>query len=113
MRTIELRKLVANCFCAETILRYNKFDEFWMVKKMKSDFHVRFPQETAGLLAHMANQKNIDITTLITELAIEELSRSEQKTLEVKDASHTINAKETWSAFSNKFDESEWTWPDL
>lgn len=79
---------------------------------MHSDFYVRFPQEAAGLLAHMANQKNIDITTLIAELAIAGL-RSEQKNFGFKDTSYNIDAKEAWSTFSNKFDESEWTWPGL
>lgn len=75
---------------------------------MQSDFYVRFPPETAGLLAHMANKKNIDISMLIAELAIEGL-RSEQKDLRVKGAAEHSDMKKAWPTFSNKFDESEWT----
>ncbi len=79
---------------------------------MQSDFHVHFPQEMAGLLAHMANEKNMDITTLIAELTIEGL-RSEQTKFKFKGITDSSDTKKAWSTFSNKFDESEWTWSGL
>ncbi len=79
---------------------------------MQSDFYVRFPHEMAGLLAHMANEKNIDIKILIAELAIEGLI-SGQKDFRFKGAAEHADMKKDWSTFSNNFDESEWTWPGL
>ena len=68
--------------------------------------------ETAGLLAHMANERNIDITQLICELAIKGL-KSEQKHFRFKNATENLHEQEAWMTLSNKFDESEWTWPGL
>ncbi len=73
---------------------------------MRSDFHVHFPPEMAGLLAHIAHQKKIEIPALIEELTAKAL-KSEQKFHDfAKD-----NLQNAWLNFSNKFDESEWTWP--
>ena len=79
---------------------------------MQSDFHVHFPQEMAGLLAHMANQKNMDITTLIAKLAIEGL-KSEQINFKHTEFFDSKELTTAWTTFPNKFDESEWTWPGL
>jgi hypothetical protein len=93
-------------------LFYNDFNKRFKGTVVQSDFHVHFPPETVGLLAHMANEKNMDITILITELTIEGL-KSERKDFGFKIASENVDIQESWSMCPNKFDESEWTWPGL
>lgn len=44
---------------------------------MQSDFHIHLPEETAGLLAHMASLEKKSIDNLLQELTLEALERRE------------------------------------
>ncbi len=79
---------------------------------MQSDFYVHFSQETAGLLAYFANQKNMDVVALIAELTVAGL-KSAQEQHQLHTALDSANTKELWTTFPNKFDDVDWTWPGL
>lgn len=44
---------------------------------MRSDFHIKFSSEEAGLLAHMANMEKKSVDTLLQELTLEALEKRE------------------------------------
>lgn len=85
-----------------------------------SDLNISLNEKIAEQISFFASRHNCSLDDMAKQLiqrGIEDFE-DERLGLLVLERKHTktkpyVSHEEAWSTFTNKFDESEWTWPDL